>query len=192
MDCAHYQLKYYGGRNIFSSLYESPAERKRTSLHNLFDGLPLASFILFGDSAEQDLELYVEFAKLHPDRVVAIAIRDVTSDRALILQQELRDLSQGNMRLTEEPETLDPSTPVTQLPNQPLGRSTPSTSLLTEDEAVTLTSAQQKILQRAAEWEQRKERARNGVSSKTMLLFYKEPEEIEDVVGALVDVRSAQ
>lgn len=179
------QLKYYGGRNIFASLYESPADRKRSALRNLFDSLPEARFILLGDSAEQDLELYVECAKAYPGRAAAIAIRDVTSDRA----DDLVRVLQGGT-FVEEPDSdvsRARSTGSSARSRPILVRNASSASLLSDDEMRSLTSAQQKLLERATTWRQRMEMARRETSPETVIMFYKEPSDIEEQLRGLVD-----
>lgn len=72
-------LKYYGGKNLFNGLFEPPAERKKPKVVDVLDSFPNTKFVLFGDSGEQDLELYVAIAKERPEQVLAIAIRDITT-----------------------------------------------------------------------------------------------------------------
>ncbi|KAJ9107021.1 hypothetical protein QFC19_002890 [Naganishia cerealis] len=72
-------LKYYGGKHLVNAFLEEPGDRKRPGVMAVLDSFPDAKFILIGDSGEQDLELYVAVAKARPDRVLAIAIRDVSS-----------------------------------------------------------------------------------------------------------------
>lgn len=47
---------------------------------------------MLGDSAEQDLELYIEFSRLYKGQVALIAVRDVTSDRADLVLQGIQGL----------------------------------------------------------------------------------------------------
>ncbi|KAJ9104553.1 hypothetical protein QFC21_002050 [Naganishia friedmannii] len=72
-------LKYYGGKHLVNAFLEEPGDRKRPGVMAVMDSFPEAKFILIGDSGEQDLELYVAVAKARPDRVLAIAIRDVST-----------------------------------------------------------------------------------------------------------------
>ena len=241
------QLKYYGGRSIFSSLYESPAERKRASLRELFEAFPKARFVMLGDSAEQDLELYIEFARLYEGQVALIAIRDVTSDRAdgvlmgmqggtsgsgsssgastpvsgemggagmpgglegmgvghhakgqtsgekgvqgsvahVATEAAIRageglpgaSVSASSPDGTATPPTLPPRPAI-----RPTASSTSISSLLseiTEDDLKSLSSSQQKILQRAATWNTRMETARLTTPGGTGLVFFKEASEVE-------------
>lgn len=74
-------LKDYAG--VLSQLFEAPAERKKFNLEQILRDFPQRRFILVGDSGEGDLEAYVELAKVYPQQVLGIYIRDITSDREL-------------------------------------------------------------------------------------------------------------
>jgi phosphatidate phosphatase APP1 len=50
---------------------------KRSSLERLVEDFPQVSWVLVGDDGEHDPDLYGEFAERHPDRVAAIALRQV-------------------------------------------------------------------------------------------------------------------
>jgi hypothetical protein len=209
MFCADVQLKYYGGRSIFSSLYDSPAERKRGSLRDLFEAFPNATLVMLGDSAEQDLELYVEFAQKYPGRVGAIAIRDVTSDRAAAVWRGIEELVDGvkSSLVISPTETAEPASTTSSSsalePTLPGGipetlrrptrarasseSSMSSSSAASEEELRTLTSSQQKILQRAATWETRMETAKKSVPKGTKLYFYKNPLDIEQNIVDIIE-----
>lgn len=64
------------------SYFLRPCLRKRRDLLPLFvqilNAFPLSRFLLFGDSAEQDLHLYTTLALARPHQVVGIFIRDVS------------------------------------------------------------------------------------------------------------------
>jgi hypothetical protein len=156
--------------------------------------------VMLGDSAEQDLELYVEFAQKYPSQVAAIAIRDVTSDRAAAVWRGVEELVDGvkSSLVTPSPTSSapDPSMPggipeALRHPVRPVRASSVSSvsSMASEEEMQTLTSAQQKILQRAATWETRMEKAKKDVSRETKLFFFKDPSEIE---GEIVDIIGSQ
>ena len=70
-------LKQYGG--MLQGLFESPAERKRSSLEKILGDFPYRKFVLVGDSGEGDLEVYTELALAYPGRILAVFIRDVTT-----------------------------------------------------------------------------------------------------------------
>lgn len=161
---------------------------------------------MLGDSAEQDLELYVEFAQRYPGRVGAIAIRDVTSDRAAAVWRGIEDLVDGvksSLVLdTAASSATDASAPAsiarpplpgglpeTARPVRPTRASSVSSisSIASEEELRTLSSSQQKILQRAATWETRMEKAKRHVPSGTELYFFKDPSEIEQKIVKIIE-----
>jgi len=63
-------------------------------LMELFEDL---KFVLIGDSGQRDAELYARVAQIHPDRILAIYIRDVTGKKkdewVKSISQELHSLS---------------------------------------------------------------------------------------------------
>lgn len=52
-------------------------EHKSSSLARLLEDMPHVTWVLVGDDGEHDPALYGELAKAHPDRVAAIALRQV-------------------------------------------------------------------------------------------------------------------
>jgi phosphatidate phosphatase APP1 len=60
----------------FFSLFESPEDYKGPILKQLVEQFPTGKFTLLGDTTEKDPEIYVAFARAHPDRVEHIYIRD--------------------------------------------------------------------------------------------------------------------
>jgi phosphatidate phosphatase APP1 len=52
---------------------------KRSSLERLVEDFPQVRWVLIGDDGEHDPELYGEFAARNPDRVAAIALRELES-----------------------------------------------------------------------------------------------------------------
>ncbi|KAL0955177.1 hypothetical protein HGRIS_004084 [Hohenbuehelia grisea] len=71
------KLKSYSGRSLFNGLLSAPATRKRAGIQEILDSFPESRFLLVGDSGEQDLELYAEFAKERPDQILGVFIRYV-------------------------------------------------------------------------------------------------------------------
>ena len=55
---------------------------KLAAIGQLLDDFPRRRFVLVGDSGEQDPEIYGELARAHPDRIVAILIRDAAGQPA--------------------------------------------------------------------------------------------------------------
>ncbi|MGS0685040.1 App1 family protein [Nakamurella sp. GG22] len=59
--------------------FRSGREHKRSALRRLARDLPQVRWLLIGDDGQHDPEIYAEFAREHPDRVEAIAIRTLTA-----------------------------------------------------------------------------------------------------------------
>ncbi|MGY1709221.1 phosphatase domain-containing protein [Geodermatophilus sp. SYSU D00758] len=57
--------------------FRSGKAHKRAELERLAADLPGVRWVLVGDDGEHDPEIYADFARRHPDRVVAIALRTV-------------------------------------------------------------------------------------------------------------------
>jgi len=55
---------------------------KGAQVREILAAYPTLPFILIGDSGEQDPEIYREVVRDHPDRILAVYIRDVTPDPA--------------------------------------------------------------------------------------------------------------
>jgi len=75
-------LKFYDGL-IKSAIEqkENPMASKFMYIRELLKDFPERKFILIGDTGELDPEIYVTIAKEHPDRIIRIFIRDVTTSR---------------------------------------------------------------------------------------------------------------
>ncbi|KAJ4468137.1 hypothetical protein J3R30DRAFT_3662058 [Lentinula aciculospora] len=71
------KLRSYAGKSLFSGLLSAPSARKRAGVLEILDAFPDSTFILIGDTGEQDLELYTELARERTDQVLAIFIRDI-------------------------------------------------------------------------------------------------------------------
>ena len=190
------QLKFYGGRSIVSSLLESPLDRKKLSVLEIVDAFSESKFICFGDSGEQDLELYLSIARERPKQVLGVYIRDITSGRAhdfkrmaavrapALEDEELRkvahqlsDLSPGGDHEdgeTSTPASVSPASSVEDLNG-------------TLSEIQALTAAQQKVLKRAAQWEARVELAKRSMPEGITLAFFRDPEDVESAVLDLVE-----
>jgi phosphatidate phosphatase APP1 len=72
-----FHLKQYSG--MLQGIFEPVAERKKVTLDKIARDFPERNFILIGDSGEADLEVYTDFVRENPGRVVAVFIRDVTT-----------------------------------------------------------------------------------------------------------------
>jgi phosphatidate phosphatase APP1 len=58
--------------------FRSGQEHKRSCLHRLANELPHIRWVLVGDDGQHDPKIYGDFAEERPDRVQAIAIRELT------------------------------------------------------------------------------------------------------------------
>lgn len=72
-------LKDYGlARDLLLS--RNHAEHKLSAISHIFDTHPSLAFVLVGDSGQMDPEVYAEITERYPGRVLAVYIRDVTSE----------------------------------------------------------------------------------------------------------------
>lgn len=184
---------------MLTSLFEQPMERKGQSALRLLNAFPQAKFLFFGDSGEQDLELYLSLARAKPQQVLAVYIRDITSRRA----QDIRKLSMSRRSSMASGHSFDalpaqdsPTTnPSREVYDEPLSyEDGPAiiqnygTDAMIEAE---LTGAQQKILRQATMWDERVATARSAIPSHIPLVLFADPEEIVDVAVELVRRNSA-
>lgn len=65
--------------NLLSRLIEVQGQAKQETILQIMQDFPQRQFVLIGDSAELDLEIYVKVALVCPERVIKIFIRDVTT-----------------------------------------------------------------------------------------------------------------
>lgn len=179
------QLKYYGGRSLLTSLMEPAGDRKKPAVLEMLDAFPESSFLLFGDSGEQDLEVYVSVARERPDQVRGIFIRDITSGRADALnvfgRNRSSELSLSGTSSTADLESLPVGDPSPHAPRRQDSSTSISSSVSSgdfdmSDEMQSLSSAQQKILKRAALWDLRVEKARRIVPEEVRLIFFTDAE----------------
>lgn len=61
-------------------ILESHTTHKLAQIQTLFDYYPQLRFVLIGDSGQHDPEIYLRVMQVHPARVLAVLIRDVTPD----------------------------------------------------------------------------------------------------------------
>jgi phosphatidate phosphatase APP1 len=66
-------------RTLYADAEENTAH-KTSVLEHLATKFPKRKFILIGDSGERDPEIYADFTRKHPGRVLAIHIRNVTGE----------------------------------------------------------------------------------------------------------------
>ena len=75
-----------------TGLFRSGKEHKRVQLRNLFIAFPQIKWILVGDDGQHDPLTYGDAAEEHPDRVRAIAIRNLTPGEQLLSHGSLTPL----------------------------------------------------------------------------------------------------
>ena len=63
--------------------FRSGQDHKRSTLRRLFEELPTVQWLLVGDDGQHDPTLYAEAAEAHPDRVLGVAIRQLTLSEQL-------------------------------------------------------------------------------------------------------------
>ena len=97
-----FHLKKFRWRDrSFFDLLASPKRTKRKVLEPLFNAYPERRFVLLGDSAEKDPEIYAKLATDHPERIAAILIRDLdgTDASAKRYRKAFQGVPEGRWRL---------------------------------------------------------------------------------------------
>lgn len=80
---ATYSLKSIRFRDeTLLDLFKPGTETKPAAIAAILDRYPAREFVLVGDSGEQDPEVYAELMRARPEQIRAIAIRNVTNERA--------------------------------------------------------------------------------------------------------------
>ncbi|CZT52023.1 uncharacterized protein RSE6_13259 [Rhynchosporium secalis] len=92
-----YHLKHYNG--MLRGIFEPVAERKKGTLEQLMRDFPERRWMLIGDSGEADLEVYTDVVLENPGKVVAIFIRDVTTDaiQEVLQKSGVKDVPNGTI-----------------------------------------------------------------------------------------------
>jgi phosphatidate phosphatase APP1 len=67
-----------------TSWFRSGSEHKRTSLERLAVEFPHLQWVLIGDDGQHDEQIYGDFVSRHPDRVVAVCIRQLSPAQAVL------------------------------------------------------------------------------------------------------------
>ncbi|KAG0208910.1 hypothetical protein BGX28_000229 [Mortierella sp. GBA30] len=67
--------------SVLKTYFMDPGENKRRSICEILRDFPERKFILVGDSGEIDMEIYTEMARMFPDQIFKIFIRDITTTR---------------------------------------------------------------------------------------------------------------
>lgn len=58
--------------------------QKQKEILNIMEAYPQLPFILIGDSGEHDPDIYIEIAEAHPERILAIYLRNVNHKRKML------------------------------------------------------------------------------------------------------------
>ena len=159
-------------------------------VRGLFESFPSSKFLLFGDSGEQDLEVYLWITQQCPEQVLGIFIRDVTSGRA----SQIRKSSLVRAPTVPAPRRYDSSSSVSSRSQSQYGGSLSSEPVdlggldpdseegrALEDayEGQELTSAQQKVLRRATLWDERVAATRAQLPKHIPLMLFTDPVSVE-------------
>ena len=64
--------------------FRSGQDHKRSCLHRLANEFPSIRWVLIGDDGQHDPRIYGEFAEQRPDRVAAVAIRELTPSEQVL------------------------------------------------------------------------------------------------------------
>ena len=78
--------------------FRSGQEHKRACLHRLANEFPNIRWVLVGDDGQHDPKIYGDFAEDRPDRVEAIAIRELTPGRAGAVATAYRSPTRSSRR----------------------------------------------------------------------------------------------
>ncbi|MBW3629716.1 MAG: DUF2183 domain-containing protein [Gemmatimonadetes bacterium] len=99
-------LKDYGLRHDLLSS-RGHHEHKLAAIEHILGTHPGLSFVLLGDSGQQDPEIYREVVRRHPGRILAIYIRDVTlEERDAQIGAITRELSTAGVEMILTPDTV--------------------------------------------------------------------------------------
>lgn len=64
--------------------FRSGADHKRESLARLAEEFPEVKWLLIGDDGQHDEQLYSDFSRRHPENVLAVAIRQLSTSEAVL------------------------------------------------------------------------------------------------------------
>jgi phosphatidate phosphatase APP1 len=97
----------------FRTLFADPEQYKIDTVAPLLRQSPEHRFVLVGDSGERDPEAYATLARLFPNQIAAIFIRDVTGETAQAqrYQTNFNHLPQNLWKIFREPQELNSALP---------------------------------------------------------------------------------
>ena len=87
--------------------FRSGREHKRTMLERLTQEFPQIKWLLFGDDGQHDEAIYGDFLSQHPDRVVAVCIRQLSPSEAVLARSTPAALA-GSISREREPSNGSP------------------------------------------------------------------------------------
>ncbi len=132
--------------------------------------------------------------------MAAIAIRDVTSDRAADIWQApeepgafdslAKQLLPSLTTAGEAPPFIADHAICARRHAPSIRRTNSQDSVMTEEGLDSLSSAQQKIVRRAMTWQTRMAKARAEAPPNTKVFFFKEPSDVEDEINRIVDAEA--
>ena len=79
-----------------TGLFRNGQEHKRVQLRNLFIAFPKLRWLLVGDDGQRDPLTYADATAEHPDRVAAVAIRNLSPQEQLLYHGSLAPLVKAN------------------------------------------------------------------------------------------------
>ncbi|MGV0362454.1 App1 family protein [Corynebacterium minutissimum] len=79
-----------------TGLFRNGQEHKRVQLRNLFIAFPKLRWLLIGDDGQHDPLTYADATAEHPDRVAAVAIRNLSPQEQLLSHGSLAPLVKAN------------------------------------------------------------------------------------------------
>ncbi len=84
--------------------FRSGREHKRECLESLVADFPRISWVLVGDDGQHDPAIYADFARAHPERVRAIAIRELPMTEQVLAHGTPGALGDGDIPQQTVPE----------------------------------------------------------------------------------------
>ncbi len=70
--------------NPFTKKYKPEKPQKQKEIINILKTYPKLPFVLIGDSGEHDPDIYIEIAEAHPERILAIYLRNVNHKKKML------------------------------------------------------------------------------------------------------------
>lgn len=89
-------------------LFKEGTETKPAAIEKILRTYPGRTFVLVGDSGEQDPEVYANFLQKHPDQILSVLIRNVTkeSEDNARFQTVFENVPRDRWQLFDDPQSL--------------------------------------------------------------------------------------